>query len=394
MSDMVDALTERMAGVQQRTRERGRTGRHERMRAEVLRRMDEPDAGPAWSGWVWPVAVVAMAMVIALGWSMRPRALTFEVQGGSAISGSQAFFGATDDEPLTLAFSDGSAVELRPRARVRVAALRDDGADLVLESGAVDVRLHDSASTWSVEAGPYRVSTPGADFVARWSPEERAFELQVREGEARVQGPGIEGGREAAAGESMVLGGTEAEPVREPPRAAEAAEAPEPPDDDGPDPAIAEEPEAAERPVTRRAGSPRRPSARPAPSEPAADWRALARRGEHREALAAAEAAGFGRLCDSLGAAALLELADVARYARASARAREALSVLRRRFPGTEAAATAAFDLGRLGGRCSSGARWFRTYLDERPGGSMAEAARQRLAECPAESAKEAGSTP
>ena len=145
---------------------------------------------------------------------------------------------------------------------------------------------------------------------------------------------------------------------------------------------------ASPRRSGRTKGSPR------SPTKATPDWRALAQSGEHTQALAAAEAVGFSKLCGSLSASALLELADVARYARRKARAREALQSIRRRFPGTDAAATAAFDLGRLAARCAGAPKWFRTYLEERPQGSMAEAARQRLGECTNSAGEEPGTKP
>lgn len=383
MSDMVDALTERMTAFQHQARERGQTARHQRMRANVLERAQAPSGRRSWTIWAWPAAVAAVAVVLGLLWTLRPQPLTFEVQGSMATDATQAFFGASDDEPLALSFSDGSAVELRPRARVRVAELRDDAADLVLESGAIEVRLRESAEAWTIEAGPYRVSTLGAGLIARWDPESRTFELNVQNGQASVEGPQIDGRRESTVGEHVVLGGVAAQPESAPELVPTPVPVPEP----APELTLVEPPmvdDATPSPSTPsapRTGRTRTPSSRHSAGKASADWRSLAGKGEHAKALAAAETAGFSALCDSLGASALLELADVARYARRSARAREALSALRRRFPGTAEAATAAFDLGRLGSRCS-GSSWFRTYLEERPAGSMAEAARQRLIEC------------
>jgi hypothetical protein len=135
--------------------------------------------------------------------------------------------------------------------------------------------------------------------------------------------------------------------------------------------------------------------AEPVVAEPVAvaTWRDAAREGSYADAIAAAEAVGFAGLCASLDPTALLELADAGRYAGRDDRARQALRVLRRRFPGTDAAAAAAFDLGRLGARdaarCGDASQWFRVYLDERPRGSMSEAARQRIDECAERSATE-----
>jgi outer membrane protein assembly factor BamD (BamD/ComL family) len=78
-------------------------------------------------------------------------------------------------------------------------------------------------------------------------------------------------------------------------------------------------------------------------------------------------------------------LADVARHAGAPRQAEHALRTLRRRFPGSNEAALAAFSLGRLEfdeyQAYPSAATWFRTYLNERPSGSMTREALGRLLE-------------
>ncbi|MEM7155261.1 MAG: tetratricopeptide repeat protein [Myxococcota bacterium] len=391
MSELVDTLADHMATLQEQTRARGREQRHQRMREQLLATDDGTDSPPRWRAAVWPVtgAVAMVALVLVVLWALRPQPLTFEVGPTARAETAAAFFSATDDEPLALSFSDGSVVKLRPRARMRVAVLGSDAAGLVLESGALDLKLRPSASTWSIEAGPFRVRAEGADLVLRWDPDAQTFTLDVREGRAMVEGPGLEGVREATAGEAMVLGASES------PRAVVPATAPE---SEGPAPAKAEpvasaaQPELAEPSRPRRSG--RAKGASRSPGKAAVDWRALARDGNHAAALEAAEASGFSKLCNGLSASALLELADVARYAGRKSRAREALQSLRRRFPGTNAAATAAFDLGRLGAGCTGTSRWFQTYLQERPHGSMAKAARQRLRECTTEPNEEPGSSP
>lgn len=401
MSDMVDALSERMAATQAALRERGQAARHARMREHVLEAAAEPhvSAGPRW--WAWSLAAGAVAAAVLLVWiAVRPGPLTFQVHGASEGSGQAlAFVAAGDDAPLELSFSDGSAMKLRPRTRVRVGALRDDGADLVLESGTLDASLEPhTTGSWTVAAGPYRVLVTGTAFWVRWVPETETFELELSRGAVTLQGPGIEGVREVAEGEHVVIAGHRelaiaAEPVV---RAAAAAAERE---DLEPEELGIDDDEAAPAP---RAGTRRGSGSKPsrggggATGASAEDWRSLAHQGSYREAIAAAEAAGFSRLCGSLDAAALLELADAGRYARKTARAREALLALRKRFPGTEAAAAASFDLGRLasGGAsgCSDASQWFRTYLRERPQGSMADAARHRIDECGA--TEEAGATP
>jgi TolA-binding protein len=84
-------------------------------------------------------------------------------------------------------------------------------------------------------------------------------------------------------------------------------------------------------------------------------------------------------------AAELLAAADAARYQGDSDLAIESLTTVRRRFAGTDAAASAAFELGRI----SFDARkdfaragdWFDTYLRERPNGALAREALGRALE-------------
>jgi transmembrane sensor len=399
MSDVVDTLTERMAELQHHARERGQAARHARMREGLLARFEDSPAvaaGPRW--WAWSLAAGAVAAAVLLVWvALRPGPLTFQVEPSAGSNQAQAFIAAGDEEPLALTFSDGSAVELRPRARVRVGALRGDGADLVLESGTLAVSIEPQASgSWSIAAGPYRVDVVGTVFSVGWEPEQEAFALELQRGEVQVRGPGIEGVRVVAEGERLVILGRAEQAVAvgdaaEIEGTAVEAQA-----------AVAQPPEVAADDEPR-AGAARRPSGlkpgKGAPRSNEADgWRELAHQGSYREAITAAEAAGFSKLCTSLDAAALLELADAGRYARKPARAREALVALRKRFAGSDAAAVAAFDLGRLGSGgasgCEDAAKWFRTYLRERPQGSMAEAARKRIDECTEGSVEEADTAP
>lgn len=81
----------------------------------------------------------------------------------------------------------------------------------------------------------------------------------------------------------------------------------------------------------------------------------------------------------------LLKEADDARYAGRFDEARTKLEEVRRRFPGTGAAAKASFELGRIAfdvdkNFAAAGDR-FDTYLRERPSGSLAREALGRALE-------------
>jgi hypothetical protein len=115
------------------------------------------------------------------------------------------------------------------------------------------------------------------------------------------------------------------------------------------------------------------------------DWLALTKHGAYAEAFSAAKRAGWSRLCHRLDAHRLLTLGDVARYAGARARAREAFEALVRRFPRDPLAADAVFSLGRLAfesEQSDRAARWFRRYVDDWPHGPLADQAVGRLVEC------------
>ncbi len=116
-----------------------------------------------------------------------------------------------------------------------------------------------------------------------------------------------------------------------------------------------------------------------------ARWKELADEGQYEKALAWAEDRGFGRLCRRLGAASLLRLAEVARFAGRVDRAEEALLVLRERFPKRRESAFAAYTLGRAAfdqkGAYDEARKWFEVYLRQQPSGPLAREALGRLME-------------
>jgi hypothetical protein len=122
-------------------------------------------------------------------------------------------------------------------------------------------------------------------------------------------------------------------------------------------------------------------------SEPeGAEWRRLLGRGAHAEALHAAEHEGFASVLLSAEPDELYALADAARLAGRSARARQALVALRTRHG--ERGRT-AFLLGRMAaenGDRPDAIRWLEAYVRESPRGALEEAALGRLVELHRES--------
>ena len=94
---------------------------------------------------------------------------------------------------------------------------------------------------------------------------------------------------------------------------------------------------------------------------------------------------GFEASCETAGKAELVAIANRERLAGHVARARTALLALRKRFPGSSEAGTAAFTLGRMAfdqqGDYAGAARWFAAYLAEQPNGPLMGDASGRLLE-------------
>lgn len=134
-------------------------------------------------------------------------------------------------------------------------------------------------------------------------------------------------------------------------------------------------------------------------AEPAAQlgWRQLAASKRYSDAFRAAEAAGFAASCEKADASELYLLSDCALQAGRPDRAVAALSQLRHRYSGSPQAATAAFQLGRIAfdrrGSLSEARLWFRTYLQEQPGGALAREALGRLMEAESRSGNSEAAT-
>lgn len=317
----------------------------------------------------------ALCTVAALVWvaagSIRgtPAPLAFTV-GAEARPGVVGEWVSAEGDELGVRFSDGSAVTLTPHSRARVASTATNGADLVLEQGALTAEVvHRERAAWSLRGGPFSVRVTGTRFTLSWDPTAERLELALQEGSVTVSGPHLPEGRAVVAGErlrvevrtgEMLLWRTDearaAPSLSVPSASAAAASGQEAEDED----------------------CPRAPSASAAP--PTDDWRTWLARGDSRGAIAALERVGVGEATRSASAAELWQLADAARFAGRPDVATAALSALRTRH-GTRG--STAFLLGKIAadqrGAPTEAVRWFDTYLAEAPNGPLAEEALGRL---------------
>ncbi len=429
MSDRLERLGSEVARAQDEALD------DPRRRARVRRRLLDTSAPPLRSpsrAWRPALALTVAAATAVAVLTLRPRAMepiAYRVDEGEPSSAIDRLIAAPDNRPMPVRFTDGASVHLTPGSRASVAELTAVGATLQLERGVATVSVrHRETTRWSVRAGPFLVRVTGTRFRVRWSPQERAFDLEVFEGEVRVSGPDTP--------EQAVRGGTEFRVVPQP--AAEPAA--EPADLKlAPSSAHGEKPAAPERTrqVTPQASSTRPPvraldlklpPKQPAPvegsvapgrpptppseapdaqaeheseneleastTEPAPEpWTALFERGRYELALAKLSPEEIERALWQAEAGDLMGLGAAARHVQ-DRRAGYIYSVIRARFGGTQAAADAAFMLARMyfhSGAPQMAATWLETYLREQPDGRFAREAAGRLIEAHAQAEDDTG---
>ncbi|MBN1772458.1 MAG: FecR domain-containing protein [Deltaproteobacteria bacterium] len=361
----------------------------------------QPSRSPWTTALVASSALAAAAAVAAVVWWAWPAS---EKQAGPppVPHTAERWLAAPADAPLEVTLADETRLTVAAGGRIRVAEPTAEEQRIVLEAGALRTRMpKDRGGRWRVAAGPFEVRVTGTEFTVGWEPEVEWFSVELHEGSVRVVGPLLADGREVTAGQTLRVFGrerlelTERTAAVEPP--VERPHLPSPPPERptveppsvGSPPVV--EPPAAVVPEPEPPPPPPPPAVSPSspvavsPVPAAADWEELARARQYAEALAAARAAGLERLCESLPASGLARLADVARFARDSDAATGTLDCLRRRFPGTPAAAEAAFTYGRVvadvRGNAVAATAWFETYLREAPDGALAREALGRLLE-------------
>lgn len=134
-------------------------------------------------------------------------------------------------------------------------------------------------------------------------------------------------------------------------------------------------------PSKARKGDASKPSEPPGPATPF--WRTQIRDGEVAAALTDMDAATWSSFLRLATAQELLVIAQAARAAKRTPRARSALNEIRDRFSEDKLADQATFLLGRVEGELASddaaAARWFARYVREFPKGQFVDQARGRI---------------
>jgi transmembrane sensor len=331
-----------------------------------------------------PIALAAAVTIVLIALRARETLLTFEIASGVSGQVGQRVQAPAGAE-RTLRFSDGTALSLLPGSTVRVSEVFEQGADVVLEGGALRATvIHRARSRWLVHAGPYRVLVTGTRFNLRWDARQRSFALDLQEGAVTVFGPSLgANGRNVLPRETLRLEAQAPRLETEAPRLETEAphletEAPR---------LNAQTPDAAPSERSPTGSAPKAaPPISPSPPAPAqASWKSLALAGNYTAAFAAAEREGIASICRQSSSGDLLLLGNTSRLAKKPAQAEEAFLAARARPGAAHQRALAAFQLGRLAqdtrGDHARAATWFETYLSESPAGQLAQEAAGRVME-------------
>jgi len=326
---------------------------------------------------------------------MVPRPVVFWV-GSETIQGEEgAWLQASAEEPLPVRFEDGTRIELRQNSTGRVVTANRKKVSVELGRGKLraNINRHKTRSTWTVEAGPYRVTALGTEFSVVWKAEPFSLDVRVFRGRVSVRGPGLRPkGRELGAGEHLSL---RKEGTKTVTRFGKGA--PGDPDVTEGGPAALENKERDEairvaklslpsnvmhpppEPARDQAPAPRDAKVAGLDGHQPESWQEFYDLHRYAEAIEVAGKSGLEELYATLDGRELWQLADAARYAGKGVEAKRALLSLRRRFRDSWRAVIAAFLLGRVAFEIQGDARaacnWFHIYLREDPGGRLAEEA-------------------
>jgi hypothetical protein len=334
--------------------------------------------------------MAAMLVAAALGiaalafFILRTKSLSYSVAGAGSTAG---YIEAKDDVPAILRFSEGSEVSLAPGSRARVADVSAHGARIVLESGSAHIAIrHLPKAEWSVDAGPFRIAVIGTDFDVHWSGKEIAIELH--HGAISVSGGAAGGEVKLTSGQKLVAH-TEGDlsvsvlppevssaPSTTSSATATTSQSAASSASDAKSDAVDTVPSSTALAVESPAVS--ASQAAPADSAPVTrvSWSDRVAKGDYQGVLDEATARGLDGVLGSAPLSDLTALGDAARYKGKNDVASRTLIAERTRFPGTGAAASAAFLLGRMAedsfGDVTGALGYYDAYLTEAPGGSYA----------------------
>ncbi|MGH7436939.1 MAG: FecR domain-containing protein, partial [Polyangiaceae bacterium] len=292
------------------------------------------------------VGLVAVAAALSVALWLRTRVLTFVVVHARSASGDYV---VAEEEGTALRFSDESEIAMATGSRVRVQQVEARGARLMLEGGAVHVRIQPRPrAAWAIDAGPYVVRVTGTEFDLSWKADEQTLDLALHRGSVTVEGPLADGSVHMVAGQHLRArareGAVSVEALGEAPGGPAAS-----PSASAPPAENAMARDAPEHRSPGAGGEQATPSSSPRAAAPAGSgWSSRLAHGEFRAILDDAQRRGLDATLAEAPLADLAALADAARYSRRVDVAVPALSAERRRFAASAQAHDASFFLAGL----------------------------------------------
>ena len=370
------------------------------------------------------VTTACAAAVIIIYILVAPAPLSINVDGATVQHPVGMFIEVQASEQKPLQFSDGSRVVLGASTGARIVETSDNGAAVLIERGTAAVEVvHREGTEWRFEVGPFTVRVTGTAFIVSWQPDEGFFSVTMDEGSVEVEGPILASTRTVVAGETLsawtrtqkvVLVSNDDE-VSPSPSKAEPVVTPPPRsvlpfDGLSPDtvPLTVEKGVASKAPVTTTSpyhvedvvegknitdSDQRHSDTSPVSAEPSVASETV----QYPEPLPSREAAPKASplinkkiapivsVPEGVGPNDLLRQGAKERAAGDFDGAKHTYTMLRTGFPGTQAAAGAAFSLGRIAYDVDkdydTAIDWFQTFLTENQGHGLKREAMGRLME-------------
>lgn len=340
-------------------------------------------------------AAVGLAAAASIAWILlTPNALEVSVGKDGRALPVGAWVSSSMSRGEELSFSDGSTVNLFNNSEVRLQTLTREGAHLLLERGKVSLLVvHQANTDWRLDAGPYKIAVTGTRFSAQWVPDSKEFNVRVHEGSVEVDGPMLADGKVLSTGDRLTVSLLDKEAKIYKKDTYERIVAG---DNAGAEHALTENdissapdetqsPQAERLPPVETSVKHQKKTVAYGATSAGTRWKTLARKGEWRDALKAAEKRGMKSIVSSAPLSDLMLLGDAARLAKHHSRALQVYKAVRDRFPRTSEAQRAAFTMGRIEFEThrnyKKAAFWFKTCLADNAEGTMAREAFGRLVE-------------
>ena len=314
------------------------------------------------------LSAACAAAVLVTYTATLPAPLGITIDGTIVARPMGMFVEAAPGEKKPIRFTDGSRVVLAPSASARIVDTSEDGASVLVERGEVEVSVvHRDDTRWRFDVGPYTVRVTGTAFVVSWSPDTGLFSLTLGEGSVEVAGPALVKSRSVVAGETLKAWPRERKVMLVS-------------NDSGHDTSPAPTKQVAVRASTSV-------SEIDAPSRdivpPAVEGEILSN--EFSPTNIYKKIFPIPAAPEGVDADDLLKQAARERAAGDFESAKQTYAVIRRGFPGTQAAAAAAFSLGRtaydIDRDFDAAVDWFQTFLLEYRGHALKREAMGRLME-------------